>query len=82
MEAAISHEDPDPLRLCVKFNIAEPRFEVSKISGFIWIKVKHTVLLLMNLSVYMKCLYLWHDILRFLLEFLYVLYDFMYLAVI
>lgn len=31
MEAGISHEDPDPIRLCVKFNIAEPRFEVSKI---------------------------------------------------
>jgi hypothetical protein len=53
---------PDPMWLCIKLNIAEPRFEVSKIIGIHMVKGNNTK--------------------YFLLELVYVLYDFMYLALI
>jgi hypothetical protein len=80
VETRISHGEPDPIRLRVKFNIAETRFLLSKIIGIYMFK--HNMLLLMDFSLHRKCLYLWHDILHFLLELLFVLYDFVYLALI
>jgi len=54
VEARISCEQPDPVWLCVKFNIAEPRFEVSKVIIIYMVKINTQNIFFLN--CYMFCI--------------------------